>query len=217
MPKQPEFIVVEGPIGVGKTSLAKRLARTFDSAILLEDAESNPFLERFYSDPRSAALPTQLHFLFQRSRLLAEHKQGDLFQNALVADFLFEKDRLFARVNLDQQEYDLYEMVYAQLVMTAPSPDLVIYLQAPAEVLLGRVKSRARPQERRMSKTYLDQLCGAYTDFFYHYNAAPLLIVNASDINPVENDADYQLLIDQIHSATRGKNYFNPPPLDLRS
>lgn len=216
MPKQPEFIVVEGPIGVGKTSLAMRLAETFKSATLLEDAESNPFLDRFYADPIAAALPTQLHFLFQRSRQLSEYKQGDLFRNALVADFLFEKDHLFAEVNLDQHEYALYEKVYSQLVMTAPSPDLVVYLQAPADVLMQRINMRARTQERKLEINYLRRLCDAYTNFFYRYNDAPLLIVNASDINPVDNDSDYQLLIDKICNSASGKNYFNPPPLDLR-
>ncbi|WP_275099749.1 deoxynucleoside kinase [Sedimenticola hydrogenitrophicus] len=211
----PGYIVVEGPIGVGKTSLVKRLAQSFAAETLLEAVEENPFLERFYNDGREAAFPTQLFFLFQRSRQLTGLRQQDLFRRALVADYMLEKDRLFAGINLDAQELDLYEQVYERLSMEAPAPDLVVYLQAPVEVLLARIQKRGRPQERRMEAAYLKRLSDAYTDFFYHYDKSPLLIINAAEINPIERERDYQLLLQQICSVRSGKHYFNPAPLLL--
>ena len=209
------YLVVEGPIGVGKTSLVRRLAGRFGTATLLEQAEENPFLERFYRDPQAAAFPTQLHFLFQRSRQLAGLKQGDLFRRGLVADFMFEKDRLFAALNLDHHEFALYEQVYGRLAIDAPPPDLVVYLQAPVEVLLARIHKRGRPQEATITADYLQRLCAAYTDFFYRYDAAPLLVVNAAMLNPVEREADLALLAERICDAGPGRTYFNPAPLDL--
>jgi deoxyadenosine/deoxycytidine kinase len=211
----PGYIVVEGPIGVGKTSLVNRLAQSFAAETLLEAVEENPFLERFYNDGREAAFPTQLFFLFQRSRQLTGLCQQDLFRRALVADYMLEKDRLFAAINLDAQELDLYEQVYERLSMEAPAPDLVVYLQAPVEVLLARIQKRGRPQERRMEAAYLKRLSDAYTDFFYHYDKSPLLIINAAEINPIERERDYQLLLQQICSVRSGKHYFNPAPLLL--
>lgn len=211
----PGYIVVEGPIGVGKTSLVNRLAQSFAADTLLEEVEENPFLERFYNDGRQAAFPTQLFFLFQRSRQLAGLRQQDLFRRALVADYMLEKDRLFAGINLDAQELNLYEQVYEQLSMEAPSPDLVVYLQAPVDVLMTRIQKRGRVQERRMEAAYLQRLSNAYTDFFYHYEKSPLLIINAAEINPIERESDYQLLLEQICSVRSGKHYFNPAPLLL--
>lgn len=211
----PGYVVVEGPIGVGKTSLARRLVESFACASLFERAEENPFLERFYRDPRAAALPTQLFFLFQRSRQLEGVRQRDLFRQALVADFLFEKDLLFAELNLDRHELDLYRKVYDQLSMQTPVPDLVVYLQAPVETLLQRIARRDREIERRIDPDYLRRLSEAYTDFFYHYDAAPLLIVNAAEINPVDSDADYRQLAHRICEVGYGKHYFNPIPLGL--
>jgi len=213
--KPPGHVVVEGPIGVGKTSLVKRLAESFDSEVLLENAEENPFLDRFYQDGQQAALPTQLFFLFQRSKQLQALRQKDMFCTTLVADFMLEKDPLFARLNLDEEELKLYEQVYARLTMEAPAPDLVVYLQAPVETLLQRIRKRDRKAERAMEADYLQGLCDAYTEFFYHYNRSPLLIINATDINPIERDADYQLLLERICSIRRGKHYFNPAPLLL--
>lgn len=204
------YIVVEGPIGVGKTSLAKRLAATLDSALLLEDAQDNPFLERFYQNPRQAALPTQLYFLFQRARQLQALRQTDLFRPIHVGDFLMEKDRLFAELTLDDDELRLYEQVYAQMTLDAPVPDLVIYLQAPVEVLLARIAKRGLASERLIEGAYLQRLVDAYTHFFYHYTAAPLLIVNATEINPINNDQDYELLLDHARNARSGRHYLNP-------
>lgn len=211
----PGYIVVEGPIGVGKTSLVNRLAASFSAETLLEEVEENPFLDRFYNDGQSAAFPTQLFFLFQRSRQLEGLRQRDMFRTALVADYMLEKDRLFAEINLEKEELNLYEQVYAQLTMEAPSPDLVVYLQAPIDVLLERIRKRGRPQERRMDALYLKRLSDAYTDFFYHYDKSPLLIVNAAEINPVDRDSDYKLLLEQICTVRSGKHYFNPAPLLL--
>ncbi|MES9937045.1 MAG: deoxynucleoside kinase [Sedimenticola sp.] len=209
----PGYIVIEGPIGVGKTSLVNRLSESFGCESLLEGAEENPFLERFYTDGRAAAFPTQLFFLFQRSQQLQDLRQADMFRSTLVADFMLEKDRLFAQVNLDDAEMDLYEKVYGHLTMEAPVPDLVVYLQAPVEVLMKRIQKRARPQETQLDSDYLQKLSDAYTEFFYRYDRSPLLIVNASEINPVDRDEDYQLLLERICTVRSGKHYFNPAPL----
>jgi deoxyguanosine kinase len=210
-----DFIVVEGPIGVGKTSLAKRLAESFASEVLLEGAEENPFLERFYQDPRSAALQTQLFFLFQRARQLQALRQTDMFQPVRVADFIMEKDRLFAELTLDEEEYKLYQQVYQHVTIDAPTPDLVIYLQAPVDVLLKRVSKRGRQYERYLEAAYLARIVESYTRFFYDYAQSPLLIVNAAEIDLVNNESDYQLLLEQIHKTRSGRHYFNPAPLGM--
>lgn len=209
------YIAVEGPIGVGKTSFAKRLAETLGGDALLESAEENPFLERFYRAPEQLALPTQLAFLLQRVRQLQELRQTDLFRPIRVVDFLLEKDRLFARLTLNDDELRLYEQVHACLGAVAPSPDLVIYLQAPVEVLLARIAKRANHWEKLIEAAYLQRLCDAYSEFFYHYDAAPLLIVNAAEIDPVHNDRDYDLLLQQIAKVRSGRHYFNPLPIAL--
>ncbi|WP_127477963.1 deoxynucleoside kinase [Sulfurivermis fontis] len=211
----PRFIVVEGPIGVGKTTLARRLAETFGSELMLEGADENPFLERFYQDPRSAALPTQLFFLFQRARQLQSWRQGDMFAPVRVADFLMQKDRLFAQLTLDDDELRLYEQAYEHLTLDAPLPDLVIYLQAPVEVLLERIARRSRSYERQLSADYLRRVAEAYTQFFYQYDQTPLLIVNAAEINLAQGDADYAQLLEQVRSMRSGRHYFNPLPLKL--
>ena len=206
----PGFIVVEGPIGVGKTTLARRLAHSFGSNMLLEAAEENPFLEKFYENPRSAALPTQLHFLLQRTRQLKMLKQDDMFNPVRVADFLIQKDRLFAELTLDKDELDLYEQVYSNLTLDIQKPDLVVYLQAPVEVLLERISKRGIKHERWIEAAYLERLCDAYIHFFYQYNDAPLLIVNAADIDFAHNNDDYGLLLEQILDTRSGRHYFNP-------
>lgn len=210
------YLVVEGPIGVGKTSLAMRLAKTFSAELLLERAEENPFLERFYRDPKGAALPTQLSFLFQRARQLQQLRQGDIFQPTRVADFLLEKDPLFAQLNLDDEELKLYEQVYQHLTLDAPRPDLVIYLQAPVDVLSRRIIARGIGYERLIQQEYLEKVTDAYARFFHHYSSSPLLIVNATDINPLENEEDYALLVREIRRVNSGRHYFNPTPASVR-
>ncbi|MGA9852684.1 MAG: deoxynucleoside kinase [Gammaproteobacteria bacterium] len=204
------YLVVEGPIGVGKTSLAQLLAETFGAEMLLERADENPFLERFYRDPKNAALPTQLSFLFQRARQLQQLRQGDIFTPARVADFMLEKDRLFAQLNLDDDEFALYEQVYQHLALDAPVPDLVVYLQAPVDVLMRRVLRRGVCFEQFIQREYLERVAGAYAHFFHYYNRSPLLIVNASDINLVDSEEDYGLLVREINRVKSGRHYFNP-------
>ena len=207
---RPGYIVVEGPVGVGKTSLARRLADSFESDLLLEGAEENPFLERFYQDPRAGALPAQLFFLFQRARQIENMRQADMFQPVRVSDFLIEKDRLFAELTLDPEELKLYEQVYTHVTVDAPVPDLVIYLQAPVDILLKRIARRGIRYERRIDASYLQRLSEAYARMFLYYDAAPLLIVNAANINLVDSEADYAALLEQIHMTRKGVQYFNP-------
>ena len=211
----PGYIVVEGPIGVGKTSLARRLADSFGSELLLEGAAENPFLERFYRNPRQGALSTQLFFLLQRARQIQELRQRDMFRPVRVADFLIEKDQLFARLTLDEQEYKLYEQVYAHMTLDAPEPDLVIYLQAPVDVLLQRIAKRGISYEQHIDAVYLERLSQGYARFFHDYAAAPLLIVNAAHIDLVNSDAAYQELLTQINRTRTGRHYFNPMPVAL--
>lgn len=209
------FIVIEGPIGVGKTTLARRLADSYHSDLLLEGAAENPFLEKFYENPKTAALPTQLYFLLQRARQMNAIKQEDMFTPVRVSDFLIEKDRLFAELTLDSDELDLYEQVYASLTLDVPSPDLVVYLQAPVEVLLERIQKRGNTHEQLIEAAYLQRLSDAYVKFFYQYNNAPLLIVNATEIDFANNDDDYRLLYQQIAEIRSGRHYFNPMQVAL--
>lgn len=209
----PRYIAVEGPIGAGKTSLARRLAETFNYEILLEKSEENPFLERFYHSPRQMALATQLFFLFQRARQMQELRQTDMFEPVRVADFLMEKDKLFAQQNLDPDEFQLYENVYEHLTIDAPVPDLVIYLQAPVEVLMQRIQMRGIPAEMLIEEQYLAKLINAYTEFFHYYDKSTLLMVNCSSLDFVNNEEDYQLLLRHIATMRKGsRNYFNPRP-----
>ena len=207
---QPGYIVVEGPIGVGKTTLAKRLAHAFQSDLMLEQAQDNPFLPRFYHDPQHAALPTQLFFLFQRAQQIQSLRQGDLFQSARIVDFLIDKDPLFASLTLSSEELDLYHQVYGRMTLDAPEPDLVIYLQAPVDVLLQRIQTRAIDYEQLIDEAYLHRVAEAYVDFFYHYDRSPLLIVNTANINLAEGDQDFRLLVEQIRDLPLGRHYFNP-------
>ncbi len=211
----PGYIVVEGPIGVGKTSLAQRLADAFEARPLLERPDENPFLERFYAARKHFALPTQLFFLFQRVRQIQELKQGDMFNTGTVADFLMDKDKLFARVNLDDDELRLYEQVHSQMNTDWPRPDLVIYLQAPIDVLMERLRRRDIPYERMIERNYLKSLVDAYTQYFYHYTAAPLLMVNASEINFVDSEADFDMLLAHIRKIKTGRHFFNPLKAEL--
>jgi deoxyguanosine kinase len=205
-----QFIVIEGPIGVGKSSLARRLCASSGAEAVLEQAAENPFLERFYRNPRDGALPAQLYFLFQRAQQLAALNQQDMFAPLRVADYLLEKDRLFARVTLDDAEFGLYEQVYAKLDVQAPKPDLVVYLQAPVDVLLERIAKRGIRYEQQIERAYLERLNEAYAQFFHEYEAAPLLIVNAASIDPINNQPDYDELLAAIQRMKRGRLYYNP-------
>jgi len=201
---------VEGPIGVGKTSLAERLAKSFGGELILEPVDENPFLERFYRAERSAALPAQLFFLFQRARQIEALRQTDMFSPVRVADFHLDKDRLFAETNLDAEELSLYDQIYESLDIDAPVPDLVIYLQASVDALMQRISRRGIPKERNIDRRYLEKLTEAYARYFHDYDDGPLLIVNASSIDPIHNDADFDRLFEQIQSTGTGRHFFNP-------
>lgn len=208
--KEPRFIVVEGPIGVGKTSLARRLAASLSGQAILEQVSDNPFLERFYKSGGSGALPAQLFFLFQRAKQLEDLRQSDLFSPVRVANFHISKDRLFAEVSLDREELALYEQMHAKMDIDPPVPDLVIYLQASVDVLLQRIARRAIPHERFIERHYLEKITEAYARYYHNYTEAPLLIVNASSIDPVNNAADYAQLFEQVCRTTSGRHFFNP-------
>ncbi len=202
-------IVVEGPIGVGKTSLAKRLSERLHGETMLEDPEANPFLERFYRDSARYAFPTQLFFLFQRINQFNGLGQRDLFSKVFVSDFLLEKDALFASLTLADDELKLYRQIYANLTVHAPVPDLVLYLDAPPTTLLARIADRGRPMETSISETYLAQLCEAYTRFFYQYEAAPVLTVNTERLDPANDDHDFELLVERIRQMRGRREFFN--------
>ena len=203
------YVVVEGPIGAGKTSLAHRLAHHVGAATLLEKPDENPFLARFYQDPSRYALATQLFFLFQRGTEVRDLAQMDLFRRSTVADYLFDKDPLFARLNLNDEEFALYQQIYRTLQLQAPVPDLVIYLQAAPETLVERVRRRAQPYESGISDSYLLRLAQSYSDFFYHYDAAPVLIVNNEYLNFVDGDEDFNLLLTRIEDMRGPREFFS--------
>ncbi len=207
-----KYIVVEGPIGVGKTTLARRLAESFAAELLLEEPEQNPFLARYYENPRAHALSTQLYFLLQRARQIEGLRQSDLFSRVRVADYLMDKDRIFAELTLEADELALYQQVYTQVVGEPLQPDLVIYLQAPVNVLRERIANRGIGYERSIDTHYLQRLVSAYTRFFYHYEASPIVIINAASIDYANSDADYQLLFDKLREVGRGRHYLNPLP-----
>ena len=202
-------IVVEGPIGVGKTSLARRLVSHLDARPVLEQPELNPFLARFYQDPPRHALPTQLFFLFQRMDQLRELAQPDFFGRTVVCDYLLEKDPLFAQMTLSDDEYNLYRQIYDRISPQAPRPDLVIYLQAKPETLIARVRKRGIDMERRISDSYLTELAERYSRFFYNYDAAPVMVVNSENLNFVDRDDDFRLLLERIEAMRGQRGYFN--------
>ena len=208
----PKYIAIEGPIGVGKTTLANKIATTFNYDAFLEQPAENPFLKNFYRNPSQSALATQLFFLLQRMQQIQDLKQRSLFETVRVADFLIEKDRLFAEVTLSNEEMDLYDKVYDHITLDAPTPDLVIYLQAPIDVLKERITKRGNINEQYLTLEYLEKLNDAYSRFFLDYNDAPLLIINAADINLESNESDYESLITTIMSNPKGKNFINPQP-----
>lgn len=203
------YLVVEGPIGCGKTSLAQKLAFRMGASTLLEDAASNPFLAQFYRDMRRYALPTQLFFLFQRVAQLEALKQPDLFAKPTVADFTLAKDPLFARLTLDDAEYQLYRKIYEHVKPQAPVPDLVIYLQASVSTLVTRVKKRGNPVENGLDEDYLRRLSEAYTRYFYNYGDSPLLIVNSEKLNFVDVPEHLDLLIERVDAMRGGREFFN--------
>ena len=204
------YIVVEGPIGVGKTSLARKLAQSLDADVVLEEVYSNPFLERYYQDGQSAALPAQMFFLFARARQIEDLRQADLFANVRVSDYLFAKDQLFAELTLAPEELNLYNQVVDSLAVEAPVPDLVIYLQSSVDALLERIARRGVTFERAIDRRCLEKVTDASARFFHAYNDGPLLIVNASQIDPINNTADYEQLFQQIERTTGGRHFFNP-------
>lgn len=209
-PRLPRYIVVEGPIGVGKTSLVDLLSERLGARKLLEVAEDNPFLPNFYKDTRRYAFQTQLWFLLNRFRQQQDLLQFDLFRQTLVADYLFAKDKIFAYLTLEDHELSLYERVHALLQVRVPTPDLVIFLQASTEALLERIAIRGKAYEREIDRTYLAELNEAYTHFFFHYAASPLLVVNTSDIDFVNRREDFEDLIKKIGETRAGMHYYVP-------
>lgn len=204
------YIVIEGPIGVGKTSLARKLAESLTADLVLEEVYQNPFLERYYRDGQSAALPAQMFFLFARARQIEDLRQGDMFASVRVSDYLFAKDRLFAELTLRPEELGLYTQVAETLNVEAPVPDLVIYLQSSVDALLERIARRGVAFERSIDRRYLERVTDAYARYFHQYNDGPLLIVNASQIDPIGNASDYEQLFRQIERTTGGRHFFNP-------
>ena len=203
------YVVVEGPIGAGKTSLARRLAQHTGATALLEKPEENPFLERFYRDPPRHALATQLFFLFQRGNEVRDLAQMDMFSASTVADYLFDKDPLFARLNLNDAEFSLYQQIYHTLQLQAPVPDLVIYLQAAPGTLVERVRLRNQHYEQTISDAYLFRVAQGYSDFFYHYDAAPVLGVNTERLNFEDGDEDFTLLLQCIEEMRGPREFFS--------
>ncbi len=212
-PPVPGIIAIEGLIGVGKTTLARRVADAYDTDLMLEGAAVNPFLEKYYADPNRYALPTQVHFLFQRVEQLQSFRQNDLFRAVYISDYMLEKDRLFARMTLSAEEYHIYEQLYERVVDTVPVPDLVIYLHAPVPTLLERIRRRGLEYEQCIEAAYLDKLCAAYVEFFRHYTAAPVLFVDTDGANFADGERPFAQLLDAIRCGVSGKCHFELNPV----
>jgi deoxyadenosine/deoxycytidine kinase len=215
MTERFRYLVIEGPIGVGKTSLAKKLALDLGSELLLEQADDNPFLASFYQNPRQYALSTQLHFLLQRAQQVQDFRQADLFHGSHIADFMVDKDRLFAELTLDSDELALYQQIYAHLTLDAPRPDLVIYLQAPLGTLRDRIAHRGIRYEQQIRDEYLRRLSESYTRFFHDYDDSALLTVNTESVDLINNAEDYQSILEKINDIHCGRHYFNQSSLAL--
>jgi len=209
LPEKYRYVVIEGPIGAGKTSLARIMSERCGGSPLLEDPEANPFLPGFYQDAARYALPTQLYFLFQRANQVQELNQSDLFARLTISDFMLDKDPLFARLTLNDDELRLYQQIYDHLKPQAPLPDLVIYLQAAPETLIERVQRRGASYEKGVPDDYLVRLADAYTRYFYQYTAAPLLIVNSENLNFVDSEADFALLLQRIDAMRGPREFFS--------
>jgi len=209
MTERFRYIVVEGPIGVGKTSLASKLADEFESELLLEKPEENPFLANFYQNPRQYALSAQLHFLLQRAQQVQDFRQADMFHGSYIADFMVDKDRLFAQMTLSSDELALYQQIYTHLTLDAPKPDLVIYLQAPVETLRERIARRGIDYEQQIRDDYLLRLSESYTQLFYDYDDSALLTVNTESTDLINNADDYAAILEKISNIHSGRHYFN--------
>ncbi len=204
------YIAIEGPIGVGKTSLANMMAKELGARLVLEEFEENPFLPEFYKDPERFAFQTQLFFLLQRYRQQQELRQVDMFQNLLVTDYMFVKDRLFASLNLNEKEIQLYDTVANLLERNIIKPDLVIYLQADTETLMKNIDKRGRDMESEITYDYIDALGQVYTEYFFRYQETPLVIINTNNIDFVHNQDDLQEVINYIRQPVSGTKFFNP-------
>ena len=214
--KRIDYLVIEGPIGVGKTSIARKLANDFSAELLLELVDENPFLKQFYKDIKKFSLPTQLYFLLSRLEILQKLQQRDIFSCMIVSDFLLEKDQLFARLLLDDKQFDLYRKIYHNLQVPSIRADLVVYLQAPVSVLMERIRERGRAFEQTIDAEYLNHLNNAYLDFFYHYKKSPVLIVNTVDVDFINNKDEYCRLKEHILKVESAKYYYNPAPYELK-
>lgn len=208
MLEKARYIVVDGPIGAGKTTLAKRLADRMNADLLLENPAANPFLGRFYQNMERWGLPTQIAFLFQRSEQLASFAQGHDPHRRVVADFLIDKDPLFAELTLAEDELHLYRQLYERVKPSVRTPDLVIYLQAQPDVLIDRIRKRGVESERKINEPYLQRVAERYASFFHHYDAAPLFIVNAESLNPVDKEEDFELLYSRLHAMRSYREFF---------
>lgn len=207
---EPRFIAVEGAIGAGKSSLAKLLGEQFDAKLVLENDDKNPFLGKFYQDKEAYGFQTQIFFLLSRHKQYLSLAQRDLFDSVVIVDYLFQRDRVFANLNLEEQEFSLYDQIYNLMKIKIPKPDLVIFLQASAEVLQSRVEKRGRDYEAFLDKEYLEKVNRAFNNFFFYYSETPLLVINTNEIDFVENKGDLQGLINKINTHKMGREYFNP-------
>lgn len=208
--KKLRYLAIEGVIGVGKTSLARKLAERFNAKLVLEKHEENPFLEDFYRDPQRYAFQTQLFFLLSRFRQQEEIPQTDLFHDLVISDYIFAKDRIFATLNLDDRELWLYDRVASLLEKEVPTPDLVVYLQSSPERLMANIRKRNRPYERNISEEYIRSLCEAYNQYFFHYHQSPLLVVNTTEIDFVNREEDFEDLVREIMRPHHGIEFYSP-------